>query len=58
MQLSVPELKLLIMALPQGLSSEHLTHKERREIRELISRMAEHCNEAERVDEVSDGSGG
>lgn len=58
MQLSVPELKLLVMALPHGLCSEDLTQEERRSVRELISRMLEHCNEVERNDETGNVGGG
>lgn len=58
MQLSVRELKLLVMALPYGLSSEHLTQEERRCVRELVSRMVEHVNEVERNDAIGHVGGG
>lgn len=57
MQLSVPELRLLIMTIPYGLEAEHLTQEERRQIRELVSRMVGFCDEVEGIDAVGHGGG-
>lgn len=69
MRLSVPEIRLLIMALPHGLDSEHLTQEERQDVRGLLKRMSEYCdangtngisgtNGAAAIDAAGDGSRG
>jgi hypothetical protein len=58
MQLSVPEIKLLIMTVPYGLGAEHLTQEERKQARELVSRMVGYCDDIKRTDAIGDGGCG
>lgn len=46
MQLTQAECRLLILALPYGLDSDHLTLDERRKIRVLLARMTRYCDDA------------